>query len=181
MIQIIVRRDVMLARRKMRLRELAENVGITGQNLCLLTSGKVKGIRFDTFAAICATLDCQPGDVPKAVSPSTDQTPVRSQPVHESVVCHRSGDHDHIQSLARKLPRSLSDGVIDPRLLVAKRAAAQTVSNRRHTPICARTLSVIVPRTAIRPGPAIALNLAGAHRPKRPVNPRKPSRSHRAT
>ncbi len=63
---IVVRLDVMLARRKMRSRELAERIGITEQNLSLLKSGKVKGIRFDTLAAICATLDCQPGDILEA-------------------------------------------------------------------------------------------------------------------
>jgi putative transcriptional regulator len=67
-VQIVVRLDVMLARRKMRSRELAEKVGITEQNLSLLKSGKVKGIRFDTLAAICAALDCQPGDILEAVA-----------------------------------------------------------------------------------------------------------------
>ncbi|WP_374374581.1 helix-turn-helix domain-containing protein [Tabrizicola sp.] len=66
--QIVVRLDVMLARRKMRSRELAERIGITEQNLSLLKSGKVKGIRFDTLAAICTALDCQPGDLLEAVS-----------------------------------------------------------------------------------------------------------------
>jgi putative transcriptional regulator len=60
---IIVNLDVMLARRKMRSKELAEAVGITEANLSLLKSGKVKGVRFDTLAAICAVLDCQPGDL----------------------------------------------------------------------------------------------------------------------
>jgi putative transcriptional regulator len=67
-VQIVVRLDVMLARRKMRSRELAERIGITEQNLSLLKSGKVKGIRFDTLAAICAVLDCQPGDILEAVA-----------------------------------------------------------------------------------------------------------------
>jgi putative transcriptional regulator len=66
--QIVVRLDVMLARRKMRSRELAEKIGITEQNLSLLKSGKVKGIRFDTLAAICTALDCQPGDILEAVA-----------------------------------------------------------------------------------------------------------------
>lgn len=66
--QIVVRLDVMLARRKMRSRELAEKIGITEQNLSLLKSGKVKGIRFDSLAAICAALDCQPGDILEAVA-----------------------------------------------------------------------------------------------------------------
>ncbi len=64
--QIIVRLDVMLARRKMRSRELADLVGITEQNISLLKSGKVKGIRFDTLARICEVLDCQPGDLLEA-------------------------------------------------------------------------------------------------------------------
>jgi putative transcriptional regulator len=69
--EIVVRLDVMLARRKMRSRELAEKVGITEQNLSLLKSGKVKGIRFDTLAAICAALDCQPGDILEAMPPGS--------------------------------------------------------------------------------------------------------------
>lgn len=60
---IIVNLDVMLARRKMRSKELAERIGITEQNVSLLKSGKVKGVRFDTLEAICRTLDCQPGDI----------------------------------------------------------------------------------------------------------------------
>ncbi|MCB8821264.1 helix-turn-helix domain-containing protein [Microvirga rosea] len=60
---IIVNLDVMLARRKMRSRELAERIGITEQNVSLLKSGKVKGIRFDTLERICAVLNCQPGDI----------------------------------------------------------------------------------------------------------------------
>ena len=65
---IVVRLDVMLARRKMRSRDLAEAVGITEQNISLLKSGKVKGIRFDTLARICDVLDCQPGDILEAVT-----------------------------------------------------------------------------------------------------------------
>jgi putative transcriptional regulator len=60
---IIVNLDVMLARRKMRSKELAERIGITEQNVSLLKSGKVKGVRFDTLDAICRALDCQPGDI----------------------------------------------------------------------------------------------------------------------
>ena len=64
---IIVRLDVMLALRKMKSRELAEKVGITEQNISLLKSGKVKGIRFETLARICEVLECQPGDLLEAV------------------------------------------------------------------------------------------------------------------
>lgn len=60
---ITVTLDVMLARRKMRGKELAERIGMTEQNLSLLRSGKVKGVRFETLARICAELDCQPGDL----------------------------------------------------------------------------------------------------------------------
>lgn len=60
---VIVNLDVMLARRKIRSKELAERIGITEQNVSLLKSGKVKGIRFATLSRICAVLDCQPGDI----------------------------------------------------------------------------------------------------------------------
>ena len=60
---IVVNLDVMLARRKMRSKELAEAIGITEANLSLLKSGKVKGVRFATLEKICATLECQPGDL----------------------------------------------------------------------------------------------------------------------
>lgn len=60
---IIIELDVMLARRKMRSKELAERIGITEQNVSLLKSGKVKGVRFDTLEKICEALDCQPGDI----------------------------------------------------------------------------------------------------------------------
>lgn len=60
---IIVNLDVMLARRKIRSKELAERIGITEQNVSLLKSGKVRGIRFETLSRICAVLECQPGDL----------------------------------------------------------------------------------------------------------------------
>ncbi|MES2420834.1 MAG: helix-turn-helix transcriptional regulator [Pseudomonadota bacterium] len=60
---VIVNLDVMLARRKVRSKELAEAIGITESNLSLLKSGKVKGVRFSTLAAICRYLDCEPGDI----------------------------------------------------------------------------------------------------------------------
>ncbi|WP_304238198.1 helix-turn-helix transcriptional regulator [Jiulongibacter sediminis] len=60
---IIVNLDVMLARRKMKLKELSETIGISETNLSLLKTGKVKGIRWNTLEAICETLDCQPGDI----------------------------------------------------------------------------------------------------------------------
>jgi len=60
---IVVTLDVMLAKRKMRSRDLAARVGITEQNLSLLKSGKVRGVRFDTLQKICEVLDCQPGDL----------------------------------------------------------------------------------------------------------------------
>jgi putative transcriptional regulator len=60
---IIVRLDVMMARRKVRSNVLARAIGITEANLSLLKSGKVKGMKFSTLEAICRALDCQPGDI----------------------------------------------------------------------------------------------------------------------
>jgi len=60
---VIVNLDVMLARRKMSLTELSERVGITMSNLSILKKGKAKAIRFSTLNAICAVLECQPGDI----------------------------------------------------------------------------------------------------------------------
>lgn len=60
---IIVRLDVMLAKRQVRSNVLARAIGITESNLSLLKSGKVRGFRFSTLEAICAFLDCQPGDI----------------------------------------------------------------------------------------------------------------------
>ena len=76
---IVVNLDVMLARRKMRSRDLVPLVGITEQNISLLRSGKIKGVRFDTLERICAALNCQPGDileyVPLLAEPA-DQQPL---------------------------------------------------------------------------------------------------------
>ncbi|WP_313001995.1 helix-turn-helix transcriptional regulator [Brevundimonas sp.] len=60
---IIVRLDVVMARRKVRSNVLARAIGITEANLSLLKSGKVKGMKFETLQALCAYLDCQPGDI----------------------------------------------------------------------------------------------------------------------
>ena len=60
---IVVQLDVMLAKRKMRSKELAEAIGITEANLSLLKSGKVKGVRFGTLDSICRVLQCQPGEL----------------------------------------------------------------------------------------------------------------------
>lgn len=70
---ITVQLDVMLARRKVKSRDLAEFVGITEANMSLLKQGKVKGVRFETLEKICEYLQCQPGDLlvyePEAGSP----------------------------------------------------------------------------------------------------------------
>lgn len=60
---IIINIDVMLAKRKMSVTELAEKVGITMANISVLKNGKAKAIRFSTLEAICSALDCQPGDI----------------------------------------------------------------------------------------------------------------------
>ena len=66
---IIVNLDVMMARRKMSLNELSARVGITLSNLSILKTGKAKAVRFETLEAICAALDCQPGDILEYVAP----------------------------------------------------------------------------------------------------------------
>ena len=60
---IVVRLDVMLAKRKMKSKKLAELIGISEQNLSLLKSGKVRGVRFETLNNICESLNCTPGDL----------------------------------------------------------------------------------------------------------------------
>lgn len=60
---IIINIDVMLAKRKMSVTELAEKVGITMANISVLKNGKARAIRFSTLEAICKALDCQPGDI----------------------------------------------------------------------------------------------------------------------
>ena len=60
---IVVNLDVMLARRKMRAKDLAAAIGITAQNLSILKTGRARAIRFSTLDAICRTLDCQPADL----------------------------------------------------------------------------------------------------------------------
>lgn len=60
---IEVKLDLMLVKRKMRLTELSERIGISVTNLSLLKTGRVKGMRFSTMEAICRELDCQPGDL----------------------------------------------------------------------------------------------------------------------
>jgi len=60
---IRVNLDVMLARRKMRLGELADRVGISMQNLSILKTGKARAVRFSTLDALCRALDCQPADI----------------------------------------------------------------------------------------------------------------------
>ncbi|WP_019959756.1 helix-turn-helix domain-containing protein [Woodsholea maritima] len=61
--RIVVNLDVMLAKRKMRSKELAEVIGVSEQALSQIKTGRIKGVRFSTLIAICDTLDCQPGDI----------------------------------------------------------------------------------------------------------------------
>ncbi len=68
---IVVNIDVMLAKRKMKLTQLSEEVGISLTNLSLLKTGKARGVRFNTLNAICKSLDCQPGDILEYIPDST--------------------------------------------------------------------------------------------------------------
>ncbi|MEM8754105.1 MAG: helix-turn-helix transcriptional regulator [Pseudomonadota bacterium] len=72
---IVVTLDQMLARRKVRSKALAAEIGITEANLSLLKQGRVKGVRFETLAKICDALDCQPGDL---LTYAKDNAPRRS-------------------------------------------------------------------------------------------------------
>jgi len=77
---IVINLDVMLARRKMRLNELAALVGITAQNLSVLKTGRAKAIRFGTLEKLCGVLDCQPGDLFAFEKPAAE--PADAAPRH---------------------------------------------------------------------------------------------------
>lgn len=72
---IVVNLDVMLAKRKMKLQDLAEGVGITIQNLSVLKTSKAKAIRFSTLERICLHLNCQPGDILEFSGVLEEETP----------------------------------------------------------------------------------------------------------
>lgn len=74
---IVMRLDVMLAKRRIRSKSLAQSIGISEANLSLLKSGKVHGVRFSTLAAICDYLQCQPGDLMEYV-PDEGKTEIKA-------------------------------------------------------------------------------------------------------
>lgn len=69
---IMVHLDVMLARRKMRLKTLAAAIGVTEQALSAIKTNKVKGVRFETLEKMCRVLDCQPGDLLEYIAPEEE-------------------------------------------------------------------------------------------------------------
>jgi putative transcriptional regulator len=73
---IVMRLDIMLAKRRVRSKTLAQAIGVTEANLSLLKSSKVNGVRFSTLAAICRYLGCQPGDLMEYV-PDEDALPMK--------------------------------------------------------------------------------------------------------
>jgi putative transcriptional regulator len=73
-VTIIVNLDVMLAKRKRRLGDLADAIGISIQNLSVLKTGRARAVRFSTLSAICRELDCQPGDILEFVPGELAQT-----------------------------------------------------------------------------------------------------------
>ncbi len=75
----------MLARRKVKSKDLAEHVGITEANMSLLKQGKVKGVRFDTLEKICAYLQCQPGDL-MVFEPDADAALPQSRPSNSALL-----------------------------------------------------------------------------------------------
>jgi putative transcriptional regulator len=80
---IVLRLDVVMARRKIRSNALARAIGITEANLSLLKSGKVKGLRFSTLEAICRVLDCQPGDILEFI-PDGHTEAVEAEPLRKA-------------------------------------------------------------------------------------------------
>lgn len=88
---IIINIDIMLAKRKMSVTELAEQVGITMANISILKNGKAKAIRLSTLEAICAALKCQPGDI---LEYRPDHTPVAGAPAHPAPIAP-SGMRSH--------------------------------------------------------------------------------------
>jgi|OpeIllAssembly_1097287.scaffolds.fasta_scaffold519787_2 putative transcriptional regulator len=90
---IIVRLDVMLARRKMRSKELAERIGITEANVSLLKSGRVKGVRFETLEKICEVLECQPGDI---LEYGPDETAARQEVSRWARPTNEASGSDHL-------------------------------------------------------------------------------------
>jgi putative transcriptional regulator len=87
---LIVNLDVMLARRKMRLNDLADRVGITPQNLSVLKTGRARAIRFSTLEKLCEILECQPGDLFAFEQPSTHR-PARAVSVLSKARVRRAG------------------------------------------------------------------------------------------
>jgi len=79
---IIVNLDLQLVKRKMKLTDLAERVGITIANLSILKQGKARAIRFSTLEAICRELDCQPGDILEYQPPAPDSSRLRDGMEH---------------------------------------------------------------------------------------------------
>ena len=73
---IVINLDVMLAKRKMRSKELAEKIGITEQNLSILKTGRAKALRLSTLDTICEILQCQPGDILEYVHTQDGNTPL---------------------------------------------------------------------------------------------------------
>ena len=73
---IVFNIDVMLAKRKMSLTELAEKVGITLANMSILKTGKAKAVKISTLAALCKALDCQPGDIIKYTKDAAEDSHV---------------------------------------------------------------------------------------------------------
>ncbi|MFJ8011293.1 helix-turn-helix domain-containing protein [Streptomyces sp. NPDC096339] len=82
--------DVMLARRKMSVGELADRVGITPANLAVLKNGRAKAVRFATLAALCEVLECQPGDLLRW-EPETEGAPENEPETEETAGIRRPG------------------------------------------------------------------------------------------
>lgn len=113
---IIIEIDVMLARRKMSVRELAERVGITPANLAVLKNGRAKAVRFTTLDALCTALDCQPG----ALRPELGERGHRSHCAEKHERCRERRERSAIVSEIRHR-RSVTPGVREKQERLARR------------------------------------------------------------
>ncbi|NQY36905.1 MAG: helix-turn-helix transcriptional regulator [Alteromonadaceae bacterium] len=92
---IVIELDVMLAKRKMKLNDLAAAIGITPQNLSVLKSGRAKAIRFSTLDAICKSLACSPGDILTYQPERSNQSSQNSGALNQGILNQGKQNEDH--------------------------------------------------------------------------------------
>ena len=111
---IIIELDVMLARRKMRSKELADAIGISETNLSLLKQGHVKGVRFGTLEAICRVLECQPGALRRALNNLLENAIKYGQAAHVRIVASPAAISIIIEDAGPGIPEADLRRVFEP-------------------------------------------------------------------